>query len=201
MIPVSPAPEPSTFDAQVRRRGHLFLRMNPRPANNQWKKAKYWTSCLPELRRAYRNICSYAACWIPTSTTVDHYYPKKIRPDLAYEWSNYRLALDKMNSYKGESREVADPFCISPGWFIIDFNNFYIVPGKNLDPDVRRMVINSIEILKMNSDDTLVDLRFTVVQDYALGNTNLGFLKSRFPFIYSELVRQDLVSKIKARFI
>jgi hypothetical protein len=60
--------------------------------------------------------------------------PVAVRPDLAYEWSNYRLASQKINSYKGKSTAILDPFHIQPGWFVLNFTNLFIEPGSAPPP-------------------------------------------------------------------
>lgn len=145
----------------------------------------------------YRAICAYSGCWVPTQASVDHFLPKSVRPDLAYEWSNYRLCSDKINSYKADSTDVADPFHVLGGWFCLDFDTFYVKPGHGLRPSVSRLVRSTIRVLRLNNDDALVNLRFEVVEDYALGNLTFRFLERRYPFIAHELRRQGLIDSIR----
>lgn len=200
MIPVTLQAEPSDFDLRVRRPGNSFLRSNPKPTPKQLRAKNYWSRCLPNLRNAYNKICAYSACWIPTQGSVDHFHPKTLRLDLAYEWNNYRLAFEKLNNYKGESTGVADPTSIQSGWFTLDFHSFYVIPGQGLRKEIHKLVNRTIEILHLNSDDSLVDLRFEMVKDYAKGNVNLQFLESKYPFIAIELKRQGLTEEIKQTF-
>lgn len=200
MIAIALQPEPADFGMRVRRPGNVSLRGNPNPTSREWNKC--WKRCLPALCAAYNSICAYSACWIPAPAkgTVDHFWPKTIRPDLAYEWKNYRLASEKLNSYKGESTDVADPMGIQPGWFTLDFHSFYVVPGNNLVPQVQELVETSISTLRLNSDDSLVNQRFEIVRDYAKGHVSLRFLERRYPFIAAELRRQGLTQAIKRAF-
>lgn len=200
MIPLALRPEPSDFDVRVRRPGNDFLRVNPNPTNKQSRKKNYWTRCLPELRTAYGCICAYSACWIPTRGTVDHYWPRSVRSDLAYEWNNFRLASELLNSHKGNSTSVADPMHIQPGWFALDFHSFYVVPGNGLPKEVRQLVSMTITTLRLNRDDTLVDQRFQIVAEYAKGDVSHQFLQRRYPFIAAELERQGLIQAIKGTF-
>jgi hypothetical protein len=200
LIRVTPASEPAAFDATVRRPGRTYLRSNPNPSRDQFRNANFWKECLRDMRRAYRNICAYSGIWVPTNATVDHYVPKSITPDLAYEWSNFRLALDKVNNYKGDSTEVVDPFTIQDGWFNLDFDSFYVLPSDNLEPHLKRQVQATIGILRLNRDDALVALRFNVVREYALGEVSLSYLQNYYPFIAQELNRQQLTEEIKTRF-
>ena len=105
MIPIVLQPEPHDFDVKVRRQGQKFLRKHSKPTNKQFRNNNYWNKCLPKLIAAYHCVCAYSACWIPTQATVDHFSPKSVRPELAYEWDNFRLASEKLNNYK---RDIHD---------------------------------------------------------------------------------------------
>jgi len=199
LIPVALAPEPLTFETEVRRPGSQFLKKHPKPSNNDFKQAPYWRECLGDMHKAYGGICAYSARWL-SHGTVDHFHPKSVRPDLAYEWTNYRYASERMNSYKGDSTAVADPCSILPGWFALDFSTFFAVPGDNLPQKVTVLVSETIRVLRLNKDNTLVEERFLAVEDYARGDVTLEYLDRRYPFIAHELRRQNLTEGIKSRF-
>jgi len=200
MIPIRLASEPADFDRKVRRPGRTYLRANPNPTSKQFNKHAYWKECLQSMCTKYRHICAYSACWIPTGATVDHYHPKSARPALAYEWDNYRLALDRVNHHKGNSTDVADPVHIQPGWFVLDFHNFFVKQGPNLPPDVGALVQTTIDRLRLNDDQTFVNMRFELVRSYSRGQVTLEFLREKYPFIAVELERQGLTSAIKGTF-
>jgi hypothetical protein len=200
VIPVAPQDEPPNFEANVRTPGRAFLKKFRHPGSERFKKSKasYWQACLPELRQAYSEICAYSACWIHLGGTVDHFWPTSVRPDRAFEWDNYRLALSKLNSYKKDSTDVLDPFHIQPGWFVLNFNNLFVEPNVGLTANVETAIQKTITILRLNSDDRLVKLRLAVVKEYARGELTLDYLSRRYPFIAGELQRQNLVEAIKA---
>ena len=200
MIPVTPKPEPGSFEAKVRTPGRLFLRKFSRPSSEQFRKASYWQACLPELRETYSEVCAYSACWVHSDGTVDHFLPTSARPDLAYEWENYRLAFAKLNIYKGSRMDVLDPFHIQTGWFVLNFDNLFVEPNTGLPAQVETAVQTTISALRLNTDKLLVDLRFSVVKDYAKGDLTFDYLRRRYPFIASELERQDLTDAIRAHF-
>jgi len=197
LIPVAPQPEPATFAAQVRNPGRAFLRHTPRPTRDEFKKAQYWMACLPDLRATYRSICAYCCLWVPMDSSVDHFLPKSTHPNLAYEWSNYRLAHQKINSYKGDKTGLLDPFHIQPGWFILDFANSYVKPNPATNQAVQNSVAHTIAVLRLNSDDSLVQMRFSLVRDYSKNDITMAFLDSHYPFIASELKRQGVQDSIK----
>ena len=65
MIPVKPAPEPSTFNKKVREPGRDFLKnlgitkQGDVADNIPWDKARFWAKCSKELDSAYNYICCY----------------------------------------------------------------------------------------------------------------------------------------------
>lgn len=193
-------PEPPDFGVKVRAPGRAFLRRVAHPTAEQFKKHRYWKTCLPELHQAYAEVCAYSCCWIQIGSTVDHYRPVSRSPALAYEWSNYRLSSEKLNSYKGDSTDVLDPFSIQPNWFVLNFTNFLIEPNSGLDPRIEAEVLRTIKILRLNIDDQLVGLRLTVVKEYAKGHIDFDYLSRRYPFIAYELARQGQTESIRAAF-
>jgi len=201
LIRVAPQPEPSDFQARVRVPGQRFLRRHPAPTNREVKKARarYWSRCLPQLRAAYREICAYSATWIPhQNATVDHFQPRSRFPALAYEWGNFRLSDQKINSRKADNVGVQDPFEIQPGWFVLDFATFYVRSNVGLQAEDERRVVTTITLLRLN-DDQLVEQRFAIVQEYARG-TPIDYVERYYPFVALELRRQNLTEAIKASF-
>jgi len=139
--------------------------------------------------------------YIPTPAgTIDHFIPKARRPDLAYEWQNLRLALHRMNLYKGDSTDVLDPFTIQSGWFVLDFPSCLVRPGFGLTPEQTRQVEASIATLKLNTDDSLVQDRCDVMVMFAQDHVGLGFLQRRYPFLAAEIVRQGIQQTARAIF-
>jgi len=189
--------EPEDFDERVRIPGNRFLAEVPTPTTKQWKGKEYWRGVLPDMRKAYRRICSYCAHWIPRSTgndSVDHFAPKAREPNLAYEWSNFRYVAARFNSRKG-TREILDPFTLLSGWFIIDFRSLFVKPNPDLLPNQKDAVQITIDYLKLNDDDDLVVEREAWVRDYRNREISLSHLQKRAPFIAYELERQELLNE------
>lgn len=152
---------------------------------------------LPDLRRAYGEVCAYCSCWIPFDQgSVDHFEPKSANPNGAYEWSNYRLAQERINNNKGNSRDVLDPFHVQAGWFVLDCASFFVKPNGGLRADVTTAVTRTIAVLQLNSDP-FVRLRYAVLKEYSAGNWAMDFLERRYPFIAGELKRQGITDTIK----
>lgn len=71
-----------------------------------------------EVQEAFNSRCAYLGCWTP-SGHIDHFVSKDKNKALAYEWSNYRYAADRVNMLKG-NKDFLDPFIIDQGWIDID---------------------------------------------------------------------------------
>ena len=200
MIPVQPQPEPTGFSERVREPGASFLAEVPRPTPQQWKGREYWQRVLPDMREAYKGICAYSAQWISPVTgshSIDHFVPKSSRPDLAYEWRNYRYVSLKFNSRKG-THTILDPFQLEPDWFVLDFPSLLVKPNSVLSPDRKEAVSKTITVLKLNTDDTCVERRQIWVEEFCNREINFTHLQKKAPFIAYELQRQDLVERISA---
>lgn len=194
MIQVASQPEPAGFNAKVRVPGRAFLARVPNPNSKQFRKKEFWKEALQDLKTAYNSICAYSCIWIPGNCSVDHFHPKRVRPDLAYEWSNYRLAHDRINSNKGDSTNVLDPFHIQTGWFTLDIATLWIKPDASLQPNVKGPVQKTIEILRLN-DDQWVQMRFDLLNCYLNRELTIAYLQSKYPFIAAEIQRQGVLPK------
>src|SRR4051812_40118001 len=104
-------PEPANFQLSVRKPGRVFLSQQPQPTVAQWKSHSYWRRVLEDLHTAYNGICAYSCHWIPYDTgsdTVEHFTPKGLFSEGAYEWNNFRLVCGTLNGRKGTSTEIMD---------------------------------------------------------------------------------------------
>lgn len=197
MIPVSPQPEPIGFDVNVRRRGRAFLRSTSNPTAQEFRPHEYWKWAALELYEAYRRICAYSCMYIPMpSGTIDHFVAKSRRPDLAYEWSNLRLALHRINTHKGNVADIVDPFGVQPGWFILDFPSCLVRPGVHLSDQIINSVETTIRVLKLNEDDIFVQERCDLMVMFAQQEVALPFLQKRYPFLAAEIVRQGIQESV-----
>lgn len=148
---------------------------------------------------AHNGICSYIAHWIPRSSNpnVDHFIPKSVRPDLAYEWSNYRLTCPLVNTYKKNYQDVLDPFTLPKDWFFLDFPSLLIRPNPEVPYQDQQKIRATIKRLRLN-EDVFVNDRSHWLKPYCQGNEDFSVLKRDAPFIAYELERQKLVEDIKA---
>lgn len=200
MIPVQKRPEPKDFDLKVRQPGVTFLAKTAKPTIKDWEKHRYWKKVLADMYDSYAGICSYSGERISRPGSIDHFIPKWRSPNLAYEWDNYRLSSPKLNNYKADKEGIADPFVINYGWFVLDFPSCLIKPGPGLSTFEEQLVHQTINILKLNAYDDFVQNRCNILVFYSCGDVSFNFLKNQYPFIASELERQDLVEKVKEMF-
>jgi uncharacterized protein (TIGR02646 family) len=197
MMSIEPKEEPETFNEKVRKPGQVFLKTNARPKN--WKNREYWQNSIADLYDAYEGICSYCAEWIPETTgdpTVDHFIPKSIRPDLAYEWDNFRLACLRFNRWKHSFQDVLDPFLIGSEWFMIQFPSLQLKPNPNLTTHQKSQIDATIKRLRLNGP-ICIRSRNRWIKYYNQGKFDFDYLKRHAPLIAHELERQNLVNKIK----
>jgi hypothetical protein len=197
---VTPQAEYAEFEVEVRRPGNAFLALNPAPTSEQFRKKNHWSRAAKDLHAAYDGICAYTSTYMPDVGSIDHYRPKTTNPELAYEWSNYRLAAPRVNNSKGNSLDVLDPFEIQDGWFTLDIPSCLIKPGAALDPALRTRVNATVNILRLNSDDMLVQERCNILLLLAKGKITLDFVAERYPFIAFEVDRQKKFDQLKALF-
>lgn len=199
MMPVSLQPEPADFAERVTMPGRKFLLEVPNPTVEQWKGKEYWQQALPGMRKAYQEICTYCAHWIPHSTgnhSIDHFIPKSQNPALAYNWNNFRDIAARFNSRKG-TRIILDPFQLLPEWFVVDFASFFIRAHPDLLPEQKAAVNQTIRVLHLNADDDLVFERQSWIASYQQGDISFAHLQRHAPFLAYELQRQGLLTNFE----
>ena len=190
MIHVVPQNEPPDFDEKVRKPGLIAVERGDIPL------PEYWRRCLDDLYRLYDGICAYICIYIPQVTggrTVEHFAPKKKHRNDAYEWSNYRLVCNVMNSRKRDFEDVMDPFEILDGWFHLQLTTMKVVPNYDLPPNIKDRINDTIMRLKLNHSDC-IKARSNYYDEYIAHDDPLPFrlLKKWNPFVAMELERQGL---------
>ena len=200
MIRVQAKPEYLRFDNKVRQRGRRFLRVHPNPNSDQFRRHNYWAEALDELHATYDRLCAYTTRELVQTGSVDHFRPKSKYPQLAYEWDNYRLARQAINSRKGESEDVIDPFKVCEGWFMLDMPSCLIKPGQGVARKIRVAVNSTINILGLNRDERLVEERCRLLVNLADGEITLRYLDSHYPFLSAEVRRQKVSDSLKQIF-
>lgn len=193
LIPVTLQLEPHNFNAKVRTPGQKFLAKTPTPTHEEFKKNSFWKNAAKEVYEAYSRVCAYTCRYIDVPTgSIDHFNSKSTHPKQAYEWSNFRLCMHRVNGHKGASVDVIDPFAVLPGWFVLDFPSCLVKAGAELDEQMRERVEATIRALKLNDDDTFVQDRCDVMMMFSQGDVALGYLKKHRPFLAVEVERQGI---------
>lgn len=190
MIRVELRSEYGTFDRDVRRPGMAFLAVNPSPNNKEYREHEYWSRSRSQLWQAYNRVCAYTSFYLPTGGSLDHFVPKSQMPKLAYEWSNFRLCEERVNNWKKNSLVGVDPCWMNSDWAFLALPECIVRVSPNAGPIVGPRLKQTIELLRLNRDDTFVELRYDLVRDYVHGVTDLEFLKRYYPFIGREVERQ-----------
>ncbi|HZF08940.1 MAG TPA: hypothetical protein VFE33_09145 [Thermoanaerobaculia bacterium] len=188
MIRVPLQPEPTDFDERVRQPGLQALATHPK------KLPRHWGRCAVQLWEAYKGICAYLCVIIPRGTgarSVDHLAPKSSHPDLAYEWSNYRLVCSLMNSRKRDFEDALDPFEIPDGWFALDLSFLKIFPNPDLDEETCDRVKATIDRLRLDDEECRA-ARAMYYDAYLGGRLTFDLLEEWSPFVARELRRQGL---------
>lgn len=191
MIPVTPQPEPPDFDVKVRQPGRNYILLNPRASAADLPPL--WREMNRTLWETYNGICSYLAVFFEFATgasSTDHFAPKSKNIQDAYEWSNYRLACLAANRRKN-THIVLDPFTMQSESFTIDFLDGEITPNETKSLRYQGFCQHTIEILGLNDPD-IKKMRVRHFDDYWNDLVNLEWLQRYSPFVYSEIIRQQL---------
>jgi uncharacterized protein (TIGR02646 family) len=205
MIPVAPRQPPASFDERVRQPGLRWLAEHGIPLDIRLEPGSkihpYWRKCLDDLHASYDGLCAYLCIFVERCTggvSTDHFVAKSKRADLAYEWSNYRLACATMNARKRDFDDVLDPFMLAPDTFRLELNSGRIYPNPDLsEPDIQAA---RYTIERLGLDDPLCrEMRRRRFLDYvgARGPTTNPMLEDQllryWPFIWLEARRQGLL--------
>ena len=199
MIPVQLQPEPPHFFEKVQKPGQKFLKETPDPTKH-WEKHEYWRKILKDLYVIYNRTCAYSCHWIPPDTgakTVEHFKPKKMYPQEAYQWENYRLVCSTLNGRKKDFEDVLDPFIVQEGWFVLDFPLLEVRPGDGIPTLIAEKVKETISRLGLNDEGTCLQMRMSWLRDYIMVPFPFSYLETKAPFLASELKRQQLIEDIR----
>lgn len=200
MIPVTPKPEYEEFDKQVRQPGLAFLRRTPHPTSSDFRKHNYWSRAMKHIQAAYSDACAYTTRNLTGDGSIDHFLPRTAYPHLAYDWENYRLARPKVNQFKGNTATVMDPFKIKTGWFVLNMPSCLVQPGKGLNVELTEKISSTINVLRLNDDDSMVQERCDFLVALADGRVNMDFLDWFYPFLSSEVRRQNIEGDLRVIF-
>jgi len=91
---------------------------------------------------------------------VDHFLSKRNRPDLTYEWSNYRYIVGSVNGSKGNHDDkVLDPFEIQDGWFEVILPSMQLIATDQLPAALKDKARFTLEKLRLREGTKVVRSR------------------------------------------
>ena len=198
MIPVALQPESADFDAEVRQKGLLWLAQKgiaPGCAAPKGTKfTAYWSYSNKQLWSAYSGVCAYLAIyfeWPSGAASTDHFVPKSQRPDLAYEWGNFRLSCLAPNRLKNKFNDVIDPMVLAANTFELNLVTGEIRPSSFLQPTQIQAATKTIKRLKLDSPEHN-HMRQRHYNQY-LRHKDAQTLRELSPFVWYEADRQGLL--------
>lgn len=191
MIPVAKIKQPPKYEKKVRQPGTQWMKANP----DAKRPHPYWNAILGDLEKGFKSLCGYAAMLDPTGGTVDHYLSYKSRPDLAYEWTNYRFASQVLNaSKKNADAEVLDPHEVGAGWFEIILPSLQMRVTNAIPDAHRRKAEYTLRHLKLDHGERLIRWRRQWYKMYQEKKISLDGLRDVAPLIADAVERQGTVS-------
>lgn len=204
MIPFAPQPEPTLenanfdFDSEVRQKGSAWLR-NTADARTRKRPQNYWSDCLPHLRRGFRGLCGYAAMKIEAKGTVDHFQSwsktKATRPELAYEWSNYRFCSAAINSIKNKfDDEVLDPFEVQEGWFRVSLPDMQLHLTAQVPDTHRARAEKTVQRLQLTHGEDLIEFRRAWYDQYKQGGAPVLDMMDEWAPLVAKAIREKLAA-------
>ncbi len=163
MMPCTRGPEPDLLarrGAELTRDYVAARRADPR-ARFAWRRRE-GRSLLEVVREALALMtakhCSYCDGHPIDDTgeeTVDHFRPKALFCELAYEWTNLFLACSACNHAKGERWDELllrpdDPDFEFERYFECDFATGKLLPALTASPEEQARAARTIELLRLN---------------------------------------------------
>jgi hypothetical protein len=187
MIRVRRAAEPQAFDRTCRQRGNAWLADHP----GAERPRPFWREFVGDLAEAFAQRCGYSAIMIPNGT-VDHFLSWKRRPDLAYEWSNFRYVDGRINSKKQlADDEVLDPFEVDDDWFEIILPSLQLRLTDQVPEALRERAQYTIERLGLSHDEQIVTYRAQWYCQYHCGDLSLRGLHRVAPLLARAIEQAD----------
>lgn len=197
-------PEPADFDHKVRQPGLASMAgINVyEPLPDGTVLVAHWKNCLSDLREAFEGRCCFSGTYMRPSEVipVEHALPKKLHPNLAYEWSNFRYVSSRLNSRKSQ-KYILDPACMPrfADIYYLEFATGSISVNKAIKSNFPHL-FDSAEytINELGLDGQLYrDERMEIWDDYQNSSTKGSFEKDRLKkannFVWYEADRQGLL--------
>ena len=188
MIRFEAPDEPADFDTRVRQKGMQWMADRPGWKELELDLPSYWTDVLDELKDAYKGLCAYSCLIESFRGTVDHYLSKQKdhRPDLAFEWSNYRFCSATINQRKGNKDDrILDPHEVEDDWFIVQIPSMHLLMTDRVPEEVRARAEFTLSKAGINlmEDSTLAKSRLRVLKLYFRTGRSRAVLAEECPLL------------------
>lgn len=186
MIPVKRVDEPPEFEQRTRAPGREWLQA--KDYLHRRRPQDYWSWCSEPLSEAFHERCGWLAMYIADGH-VEHFVSwnecKHDQPELAYEWSNYRYILPRLNSRKQHRAGLLDPFEVGPGWFRVALPSLLLMCTERIPPALRARAQQTIDALGLvgRGDDRVRRLRRRWLQRYRDNHLSLAGLSTVAPLV------------------
>ena len=188
MIRVQRVPEPSTFDRDCRRPGKQWAAANPQAM----RPKPLWRPFTAALEAGFQHRCGYSAVRIQNGT-IDHFSSWKSRPDLAFEWTNYRYADARLNSKKQRlDGEILDPFTVGDDWFEIVLPSLQMRVTDRVPPRMRARAQFTLRRLGLDHDERIVAYRAIWWALFHRGELTLAGMHQVAPLIARAIERDGI---------
>lgn len=116
---------------------------------------------------------------------VDHFVSwnecRHERPQLAYEWTNYRYASPRLNSRKRHARALLDPFEVQLGWFRVELPSLQLVCTEQIPVEQRARAERTLEALDLTRGTRVRRLREGWLRRYRQNRLSLPGLLELAP--------------------
>jgi hypothetical protein len=176
----NPIPEPIRFRVDCRHEGEYWISENPTAKPKDFPS--YWRRFEDDLAKGFSHRCGWWAMYIPTGH-VDHFLSKDNRPDLAYEWNNYRYIEATVNSTKKKlDDQILDPFEVEDAWFELILPSMQLTLTSDLPPHLKTKADLTLEKLHLIDGLKVVRNRKRWYDSYTNG-TPLSELEKLAPLV------------------
>lgn len=192
MIPVQPVGKPADFDIKVKAPGDAWLATHP----GAKRPKPLWLPYTTTLADGFNELCGYAAMYVPTGGTVDHFLSCRHHPQLAYEWSNYRFACADLNASKRTADDrVLDPYDVGVGWFEILLPSLQMRVTDAVPAEYRAKAEYTLKRLKLGNGEKAIRWRQSWYSLYQAGKLTLEGLRRVAPLIAAAVDKEILRPK------
>lgn len=192
MIPHRLSDEPSYFTEKVQKPGLKWLTENPDWQTKPPRRPRnYWKVCLPDLADAFQELCAYTAMHIP-SGTVDHYLSCTNHHDEIYKWSNYRYAINWINSSKNNiDTEILDPFEVGEDWFEIHLPSLILQTTPQIPKEYKEKAEYTLVRLHLDRGTHVMRQRRKWYKLFQSGKASLDVIAVVVPLLAKAIRKQQ----------